>query len=127
MEKEPTTSGLKPDKLGELLSICSENRQAKTGQDQAELLYDRLSETLPLETGTESLVAENLSHLCQVPGLLTRESIKNLLNHPQTNISLIKNKPLCSIHYTTSSMTQITLIVFRLVSTLIHTPTGTDR
>jgi len=92
MEKEPTTSGLKPDKLGELLSICSENSQAKIGPDQekAELLHDHLAETLPFEACKDGFVAENLSHLCQVPGLLTGESIRNLLNHSQTNISLIK-------------------------------------
>lgn len=91
-QKEPTTSGLKSDKLGELLSICSENSKAKVGPDQkkTELLNDSLAETLPSETSKDGFVAENLSHLCQVPGLLTGKSIRNLLNHPQTNISLIK-------------------------------------
>jgi serine/threonine-protein kinase len=87
-------SQLKPEKLGELLNICSEGAPLEKSNDTesktAELLYDLLAETPSLETYRNNLFARSFSHLYQVPDLCGNETIRNLINNPQTDVSLIK-------------------------------------
>ena len=85
---------LKSDKLGELLNICSESIPSEyeidTKSKKAELLHDHLAETLSLEAYKSDLGVEDMANLYQMPGLLNSETIRNLVNNPQTDISLIK-------------------------------------
>ena len=93
MMKKPHTSGLGPDGLHRLLKVCSEkvpeNTQEDSDQKKAELLQDILSEPLTVETCTTGL-SDELTSLCTISGLLSGETIGNLLNSPRINISIVK-------------------------------------
>ena len=92
MKEESPTSGLGPNKLHDLLRICSEAGTEKehTDSDQrkAELLQDMLAETLPVEAFIGSL-SKQLTTLCKAFGLSSEESVGNLLSNPETNVYLI--------------------------------------
>ena len=93
MTEESLTSGLGPDKLHDLLRICSEvgPEEQKTDSDQrrAELLQDMLAESLPVEAFAGRL-SKHLVSLCQVFGISSEESFKDLLSNPNTDVNLIK-------------------------------------
>ena len=94
MDKKPTTFGLTPAKLADILSVCSDTSEAGNEidpeQEKAELLHDLLAETLPFELPKKKLPKGVLYHLTQIPGVIIGEPIRNLLNNPQTNIVLLK-------------------------------------
>ena len=93
MEKESPTSGLGPDKLHHLLRICSESgseeEQMNADQKKAELLEDFLAETLPVETPAANL-SEQLTTLCQMSGLASEESVRDLLTNPKTDVRQLR-------------------------------------
>ena len=94
MDKEQTTFGLSPEKLTRLLSIGSEiNRseeEADQDEEKADLLQDRLEETLPLERFMLKFLPASLLRLCDKLGVLAGEPIGKLLQNPKSDISLIK-------------------------------------
>jgi hypothetical protein len=96
MDKKSTTFGLSPEKLADLLKICSDSTQSEDEnrvditQKKTELLQDRLAETLPFELSKKSLSKEVLDRLSQIRALVIGEPIRNLLNNPETGIGLIK-------------------------------------
>ena len=100
MEEDPTTSGLDPDRLKELLSICSEASQANsemgTDQEKTELLQDLLAQKLPSELPEKGPLSDELTHLCHMSGLSAGESIKTILNNPQADITLIRKVKDCA-------------------------------
>jgi hypothetical protein len=94
MVKDPSTFGLKPEKLGRILKVCSEGSQNKgkmTSKEQKEeLLQDRLSETLLTFSPKDGGLLKELKHLCRVSGLLAGEPIRNLLVGPNTDVELLE-------------------------------------
>ncbi|UCH58460.1 MAG: hypothetical protein JSV61_09575 [Anaerolineales bacterium] len=93
MTEESQTSGLGPNKLHDLLRICSEasteEEQTDSDQRKAELLQDMLAETLPVEAFTGSL-SKQMTTLCQAFGISSEESVGNLLSNPKTDVNLIR-------------------------------------
>ena len=91
-EKSPT-SGLGPDELHDLLRICSEAGVAKehvdSDQRKAELLQDKLAETLPVEAFARH-VSKQLTNLCHIFGISSEESVRDLLSNPRTDVNLIR-------------------------------------
>jgi len=97
MTKDPTTFGLKPEKLGKLLNLCSDPDKSKKNeinidvdQQRAELLQDRLAETLITGSPKKSPLRKELTRLCRMSGLAAGESIRNLLGNNNTDIELLK-------------------------------------
>jgi hypothetical protein len=97
MAKDPTTFGLKPEKLGKLLNICSDPDKSKkneinidVNQQRAELLQDRLAETLLTGSLKKSPLRKELTQLCRMSGLAAGESIRNLLCNNNTDIELLR-------------------------------------
>ena len=97
MTKKPTTFGLKPDKLGKLLNICSATDNSEKNeieidinQQRAELLQDRLADTLLTGSLKNSPLRRELTELCRMSGLVAGESIRGLLCNKNTDIELLK-------------------------------------
>lgn len=94
MKKKPTTSDLEPSKLAEILNVCSEAQSpdADLSEDQrkAEMLQDRLSETLLSGSLKDSPLRKELHHLCCIAGIASGEPIRNLLINPETDMELIQ-------------------------------------
>ena len=93
MKKKSTTFGLTPGKISNLLKVCTEtfNKDAdmESKQKKAELLQDRLSETLLTGSLKDSPLSKELTQLCYISGIAAGESIRNLLINPGTDIELI--------------------------------------
>ena len=93
MDKEPTTSGLDPDKLQYLLRFCSEPDQAKglvdSDQRKAELLQDLLAGTLPIESPIDNM-SEQFITLCKISGINSENTVRDLLLDPRTNLRELK-------------------------------------
>lgn len=93
MNRKPTTSGLGPDKLAEILNVFSEEDTEKAelspSQIKAELLQDRLAETLLSGSAKNSPFRKELTHLCSLAGLISDEPIRSLLSSHETNIDLL--------------------------------------
>lgn len=92
MKKEPSTFGLSLKKVVKLLNIGADMRQTQDNieQQKADLLSDRLSETLPLYYSTEQKPASKLRRLGQTIAALAGEPIGKLLQAPKTDIAIIK-------------------------------------
>jgi hypothetical protein len=92
MKDESTTFGLSPKKVVDLLNIGTEAGAAAsdTNQQKADLLSDRLSETLPLYYSTEEKSSKRLRRLRQTIGVLAGEPIGKLLQDPKTDITVIR-------------------------------------
>ena len=94
MAKKTTTFGLEPDKLAKILNVCSEDQSSDTDisedQKKAELLQDRLSETLLAGSLKNSSLRKELIHLCTMAGIASTESIRNLLTNPKADKELIE-------------------------------------
>jgi len=92
MKKEPTTFGVSTKKVVKLLSIGLDDDKAPVEIDQqkADLLSDRLNDTLPLYYSTEQKPASRLKRLGQTIAALAGEPIGRLLQDPNTDISIIR-------------------------------------
>ena len=92
MKKEPTTFGASPKKVVKLLKIGSDvsSTPGEIEQQKADLLSDRLSDTLPLYYSTEQKSASRLKRLGQTIAALAGEPIGKLLQDPKTDISIIR-------------------------------------
>ena len=92
MKKESSTFGLSLKKVVKLLNIGSDVSAipSDTGQEKAELLSDRLSETLPLYYSTEERSSKKLKRLRQTIGILAGEPIGKLLKDSKTDITVIR-------------------------------------
>jgi hypothetical protein len=95
MDKRQTTFGLSPEKIAELLNIGSgiaqSEKEANQNQIKAELLRDRLAETLPLNPSMLKFMPKVLVHMCHKLEVLAGKPIGKLILDPQTDISLVKN------------------------------------
>lgn len=93
MKKESPTSGFGPDKLYHLLRICSQSDPAEekidADQKKAELLQDFLAEALPVELPAGHLSKE-LTTLCQISGIASEESVRDMLRNPKTDVNLLR-------------------------------------
>jgi hypothetical protein len=94
MKKKTTTFGLTPGKISDLLKICAEfssnDADMDTKQKKIELLQDRLSETLLMGLSENNPLSEKLTQLCNISGITSGETIRNLLLNPGTDIELIR-------------------------------------
>lgn len=94
MAEDITTFGLKPENLGRILKLCCESGQhewkMEINEQKAELLQDRLSETLLSGSLKDSPLRKELTDLCRMSGLLAGEMLRNLLSNPDTDIELIR-------------------------------------
>jgi hypothetical protein len=92
MEKEPTTFGVSLKKVVKLLNIGSDVCAAPVEIDQqkADLLSDRLSNTLPLYYSTRQKPATKLKRLGQTIAALAGEPVGGLLQDPKTDIAVIR-------------------------------------
>ena len=94
MVTNPSTFGLNPKKLGQILKVCSEGGQKEeqmtANEQKAELLQDRLSETLLTGTPKGGTMRKELTHICRMSGLMAGESIRGLLLDPNTDIELLE-------------------------------------
>ena len=91
MTDQSLTSGLDPEKLRDLLRICTakqEQQPADSGRIKAELLQDMLAETLPVDAFTGQL-SEQLTNICQAFGISSQQSVRDLLSDPKTDVNLI--------------------------------------
>ncbi len=92
MKKEPSTFGLSLKKVVKLLNIGSDMRQTQddTEQQKADLLSDRLGDTLPLYYSTQQRPATKLRRLGQTIAALAGEPIGKLLQDPKTDVAIIR-------------------------------------
>ncbi len=92
MKKESSTFGLSLKKVVKLLNIGSDMRQTQddTKQQMADLLSDRLGDTLPLYYSAEQRPASRLRRLGQTIAALAGEPIGKLLQDPKTDIAIIR-------------------------------------
>jgi hypothetical protein len=92
MKKDPSTFGLSLKKVMELLNIGSDVHQTQENPEQqkADLLSDRLGDTLPLYYSTEQRPATKLRRLGQTIAALAGEPIGKLLQDPTTDVSIIR-------------------------------------
>jgi len=94
MKKKPTTSGLGPEKLAQILNVFSqedpEEPDRPSEQIKAELLQDRLADTLLAGSQRRNALRTELTHLCCLAGLASSESIRNLLISSETDIELVQ-------------------------------------
>ena len=92
MKKKTTAFGLPPDKISNLLKICTgsskKDGDMETENNTTELLQDRLSETLLTGSLKDSPLSKELTHLCHISGIAAGESIRKLLSNPSTDIQL---------------------------------------
>lgn len=94
MDKKLKTFGLEPRKLADLLRVGSDTEESEgqvtLEQKRSELLRDRLGEALPLDSSAPVTLPISPNSLCQVLGVLGGKPIVELLQNPETDISLIK-------------------------------------
>lgn len=92
--KKTTTFGLEVSKLAKILNACSEDQSNGTDipedQKKAELLQDRLSETLMSGSLKNSHLRKELNHLCSMAGIAHSEPIRNILTNSNSDIELIE-------------------------------------
>lgn len=89
-----STFGLDSDKLAQLLQIGSEIQETETAldlnQQKSLCLKERLEQTLPLDQSFAKTIPPFVARLCERNGLLAGESIRGLLNNPDTPVSLVE-------------------------------------
>ena len=92
MKKEPTTFGASVKKVVELLKIGADMHETTDDieQQKADLLSDRLNDTLPLYYSTEQKPASKLRRMGQTIAALAGEPIGKLLQDPKTDIAIIR-------------------------------------
>jgi hypothetical protein len=91
---DKSTFGLSSDQLTRLMNIgtdrVSEHKELDGDDAKAQLLYDRITGTLPLDPALISLLPIILGRLCREILPMGGESISNLLLNPKTELSVIK-------------------------------------
>ena len=92
MKKEPSTFGLSLKKVVKLLNIGSDvsSTPDEIDQQKADLLSDRLNDTLPLYYSTKEKTDSRLKRLGQTIAALAGEPIGKLLEDPKTDIAIIR-------------------------------------
>ena len=92
--KETTTFGLRSEKVARLLRIGAEGNEPKTRPDalelKAELLRDRLAETLSLYDVESAELSKRQTRMSQAIADLAGESIGRLLLDPKTDLSILR-------------------------------------
>ena len=92
MKKKPTTYGLHPEKVVELLSIGRDvsSDEENADQDKSDLLNEQLNQAIPTFIPDEAKDARNLSSLGHTIAILSGEPMGKLLKESKTDIILIK-------------------------------------
>ena len=92
MNEEQTTFGASLRKVVKLLNIGADMCRTPDdiGQQKADLLSDRLSNTLPLYTSQEQKQSSRLKGLGKTIAALAGEPIGKLLRDPKTDIAAIR-------------------------------------
>jgi len=92
--KETTTFGLRSEKVARLLRIGAEGNEPKTRPDalelKAELLRDRLAETLSLYDVESAELSKRQTRMSQAIADLAGEPIGRLLLNPKTDLSILR-------------------------------------
>jgi hypothetical protein len=93
MPEEPTTFGLKPEKLARILSMCadtSDEHSQSSDQKKTELLQNRLGQALPLDASTMEALPKVLGWFRRAIGAISTEPMGKLLMDPKADIDLIR-------------------------------------
>jgi len=94
MSKDDITSDLGPKDLSKLFKICSEketdDKPVNSNQKRKELLLDRLADTIQLENITNTALSAEMKHLCEISGISTGTTIRDLIVTPETDIRFIR-------------------------------------
>lgn len=94
MENEPPTFGLRPEKLAQLWNIGSDTNQLEKAVDKdnrkAELLRDRLAETLTVNPSQAESRQKDRGDMRSVIDSLADEPIDKLINNPNTGVALLR-------------------------------------
>jgi len=92
MKKKPTTFGVSLKKVVKLLNIGSDlgSTPGEIDQQKADMLSDRLSDTLPLYYSTNQKPASKLRRMGQTIAALAGEPVGKLLQDPETDIAIIR-------------------------------------
>lgn len=94
MQDESSTFGLDREKLAKLWQMGKDMPKEQGDRDKvqgkAELLEDRLAESLPLDTGMQHLLPEIVAKVCEKLKPFTGCSFKSLLLDPETDLRIIK-------------------------------------
>jgi hypothetical protein len=94
MDRHPTTSGLRPDKLAQLWNIGSETDQAESDVDRdskkTELLRDLLAGALPARSPKGESQSIEKTHLQSVVSSIADKPIEKLIQNSGTDVALIR-------------------------------------
>jgi len=92
MKKEPTTFGVSLKKVVKLLNIGADMSETTDDieRQKADLLSDRLCDTLPLYYSPEQKPSTKLRRLGQTIAALAGEPVGKLLQDPKTDITIIR-------------------------------------
>jgi hypothetical protein len=92
MKKEPTAFGASLNKVVKLLNVGADMHEATNDieEQKADLLSDRLNDTLPLYYSPERKPSSRLKRLGQTIAALAGEPIGKLLLDPKTDIAIIR-------------------------------------
>ena len=92
MKKEPTTFGVSLKNVVKLLNIGADMSVTTKDikQQKADLLNDRLNDTLPLYYSPEPMSSNKLRRLSHTIAALSGEPIGKLLEDPKTDISIMR-------------------------------------
>jgi hypothetical protein len=92
MDKESTAFGLSPKKVVDLLRIGSDPRPTSRVPERvkAELLRNRLSETLPVSSSSSGKLAKEQGQMRRMIDTLASDPIGKILQNPKTDINLLR-------------------------------------
>jgi hypothetical protein len=100
MPRHLSTFGLSPEKMSELLRICDDDHDYEKGltpeQTKAELLADRLSEPLLLDSSLSKLLPSIPGLLSSVIDIDASEPIGDLLQNPDVDMSIPHSLNICN-------------------------------
>jgi len=91
--KKKSFSDLDKEILHNILKVCVEEGDSgpEAGPDlrRSELLEDLLAESLPNSSQDKPLISKHLDSICDISGLTEGVSLRALLLHPETDISIL--------------------------------------
>jgi hypothetical protein len=128
MDKDPTTFGLKPDKLARLWNIGDKTEQDKNEENQdqkkAELLRDSLARKISAGHIVAQILPRAFAEVCKNIQPFTGNSYGVLLNDPQTDITILKkikdnNKKLAQHKISDAEYGVITVIYYAAIASAL--------
>lgn len=93
MSNQDLTANLGPQELNKLLRVCSESQDEgpplDADQHRRELLLDHLGEAIQRENAKNEILSEDFRHLCEISGIFTGVTLRDLLLNGETDPVLI--------------------------------------